>query len=45
MSDAGANYERVRTLINNNADREILIDNSIEKRIKYCPDCGKVISQ
>lgn len=44
MSDAGANYERVRILIQNNADKEILIDNPTKKQTKRCPDCGKIIS-
>lgn len=44
MSDAGANYERVRALIQNNADKEILTEDLSKKQVKYCPDCGKVIS-
>lgn len=44
MSDAGANYEHVRTLIQNNADEAILTDSSNKKQTKYCPDCGKIIS-
>lgn len=44
MSDAGANYERVRVLIQNHTGKEILLNNSTEKQINHCPDCGKVIS-
>lgn len=45
MSDAGANYEKVKVFLQNNPDiklskKEIFIK---EKKVKTCPDCGKVI--
>lgn len=49
MSDAGANYERARVVIKNSKDENLLnkfiprFPNSVEK-IKYCPDCGKIIT-
>ena len=46
MSDAGANYERVRILIKNNPNLEILKDKNFSslKKEKTCIDCGKIIS-
>ena len=44
MSDAGANYERVKILLQNNPDKEILKDNIKEKKVKRCKDCGKIIA-
>ena len=44
MSDAGANYERVKILIKNNPSLEILKEKKLSKENKRCPDCGKIIS-
>jgi len=44
MSDAGANYERVKILIKNNPSLEILKEKKFLKESKKCPDCGKIIS-
>lgn len=41
LSDAGANYKRIRELIINNPDKQILLENYT---INICPDCGKYIS-
>lgn len=42
MSDAGANYERARVLIQNNPTQNILIERQFQQ--KLCPDCGKIIT-
>ena len=42
MSDAGANYERARALIQNNPTQNILIERQSQQ--KLCPDCGKIIT-
>lgn len=46
MSDAGANYERVRILITNHPELTILNDKIISNitRYKKCPNCGKNIT-
>ncbi len=43
LSDAGANYKRVRNLITNNPTEDILLDN--HEYIYICEDCGKYISK
>ena len=42
MSDAGANYERARVLIQNNPTQNILIERQFQQ--KLCPNCGKIIT-
>ena len=46
MSDAGANYNRVRKLVNDNhiiIGEEIGLQNQTNKKENYCKTCGKMI--